>query len=69
MCRDRHYMLIILAGSLAYGSFLLWLAFNYLWASIAIIVITICFVAYDMKHADVVSPDDNKFEKDNCVLS
>ena len=68
MYRDRHYMLIILAGSLSYGSFLLWLAFNHLWAFIAIVVITICCVAYAMKHAEIVAPDDNRYEKDNCIL-
>ena len=68
MCRDRQYRLIILAGSLAYGSFLIWLAFNHILAFIAIIVITICCVAYAMKNAEVVAPDDNRYEKDNCVF-
>ena len=63
MYRDRHYMLIILVGSLAYGLFLLWMALNHIWAFIAIVVITICGVAYAMKNAELVAPDDNRYEK------
>lgn len=69
MHKGRIYTWLILGCSLAYTCFLVWLAFYCIWAFAAIIVITICCIAYAIKHAELVSPDDDKYDKTNTVLS
>ena len=69
MNNDRFFMWLILVGGLTYAGFLIWLAFYCFWAFAAIIAITIGCVAYAMKHAELVGPDDDKYDKIDSVLS
>lgn len=63
MDKYRKETLAILIGAGLFLIFVIWLAFAHFWWFAALCASSFAMFLYGIKHAEVVAPDDDKYDK------
>lgn len=63
MDKYRKETLAILFGAGLFLIFVIWLAFAHFWWFLGLCVCSFSMFLYGIKHAEVVAPDDDKYDK------